>query len=84
MLGVGTVEREAGIPILLSEARQILQSILACTDHGRTLLPDVEADTIEQIREVAHQHIGDAVVRLYDYNHRKRGRRQRPSRRRSS
>lgn len=84
MLGVGTFEREAWIPILLSEGRQILQPILACTDHGRTLLPDVDADTIEQIREVAHQHIGDAVVRLYGYNHRKRGRRQTLSGRRSS
>jgi yecA family protein len=79
MLGVGTVEREAWIQVLLSEGRQILQSILACTDHGRTLLPDVEAETIEQLREVAHQHIGDAVVHLYGFNHRKRRRRQRPS-----
>jgi yecA family protein len=84
MLGVGTFEREAWLPLLLPEGRQILHPILACTDHGRTLLPDVEADTIEQIREVAHEHIGDAVVRLYDYNYRKHGRRQRPSGRRSS
>lgn len=82
MLGVGTFEREAWLPILLSGGRQILQPILACTDHGRTLLPDVEADTIEQLRDAAHQHIGDAVVRLYAHNHRKRGRRQRRSRRR--
>ena len=84
MLGVGTFEREAWLPILLSEGRQILQPILACTDHGRTLLPDVEAETIEQLREVAHQHIGDAVIRLYAHNHRNRGLRQRPSGRRSS
>jgi hypothetical protein len=84
MLGVGTVGREAWFPILLSEGRQILQPILACTELGRTMLPDVEANTIEQIRDVAHQHIGDAVVRLYGYSHRKRGRRQRPSGRRSS
>ena len=74
MLGVGTFEREAWLPLLLPEGRQILHPILACTDHGRTLLPDVEADTIEQLRDAAHQHIGDAVVRLYAHNHRKHGR----------
>lgn len=69
MMGMTLAPPSAWSRWLLPPKRQILLPILACTDLGESMLPDMEAEAIAEIRATAHAHIADAVVQLYRHTH---------------
>lgn len=78
MMGVSAA-RDAWVPLMLSDTRQLLRPILVANEPGQGCLPDLSRVEMKRIRQTAHHHIADAVVALYKLKPKDRSRPCRPA-----
>jgi uncharacterized protein len=65
LLAIGK-STDAWTKILLTDMRKVLAPIFVSHDLGARILPDLTKAEMDKLRTVAHHHVADVVISLYE------------------